>query len=290
MMALSLIQGTAWRVATLAAAVGLTLSLAFLAQPVSADPPGNNGTVKIDGIPFDAHPDNEPHPGCVFQVDFYGYDEGDLYASVLFEAWPPTGAGDGDVLLFEDGIFIGEDDSSGGGSEAGLDASRTYDLTDALAGYEAHPIQGYHVKLTVHADGSQGDDRKHKVFWVECDVTPSPSPTASPSPTETASPTASPSPTETASPTASPSPTETASPTASPSPTATEGVGPGQESPPPTQREGQLPGVPTGPGGQLPDTAVAPSSGVLPAAVLAILMVISLLALATARLAPPNDR
>ena len=49
-----------------------------------ADPPGNNGTVKIDGVEFDDHPDNEPHVGCEFQVDFYGFDEGDLYADVTF--------------------------------------------------------------------------------------------------------------------------------------------------------------------------------------------------------------
>ena len=44
------------------------------------NPPGNNGTIKIDDVPFDDHPNNEPHVGCVFQVDFYGYDEGDLDA------------------------------------------------------------------------------------------------------------------------------------------------------------------------------------------------------------------
>ena len=31
--------------------------------------------------PFDDHPNNQPHVGCVFQVDFYGYDEGDLDAT-----------------------------------------------------------------------------------------------------------------------------------------------------------------------------------------------------------------
>jgi hypothetical protein len=146
----------------------LILVLTALVAPVSADPPGNNGTVKIDGIPFDDHPNNEPHPGCVFQVDFYGYDAGALFASVRFEHWNPTGDGHGDVLLHEEGIAIGEDDNSGGGSEAGLDASRTYDLSAQLAGQEPHPQQGFHIKLTVHADGSQGADVKHKVFWVDC--------------------------------------------------------------------------------------------------------------------------
>ena len=42
-----------------------------------ADPPGNNGTIKIDDVEFDDHPNNEPHVGCTFQVDFYGFDKGD---------------------------------------------------------------------------------------------------------------------------------------------------------------------------------------------------------------------
>jgi len=133
------------------------------AQPVAANPPGNNGTIKLDGIPFDDHPDNEPHVGCLFQLDFYGFDAGDLFADVQFDSIPPTGNGQ----LLTDRVFIGEDDNSGGGSEAGLDAARTYDLTTALSGVLAHPQQGFHIKVTVHADGSQGADTKYKVFWVD---------------------------------------------------------------------------------------------------------------------------
>lgn len=47
--------------------------------PASPNPPGNNGTIKVDDLPFDDHPDNEPHVGCTFQADFYGFDEGDLF-------------------------------------------------------------------------------------------------------------------------------------------------------------------------------------------------------------------
>lgn len=128
--------------------------------------PGNNGTVKVDGVPFDDLPNNEPHVGCTFQIDFYGYDEGDLYASVSFELDPPTGSMIG--ILSEDGIFIGEDSAAGGGSTAGLDASRTYDLSAAIAatGEPPHPHQGFHIGLTVNADGSIGSDVKHKEFWV----------------------------------------------------------------------------------------------------------------------------
>ena len=67
------------------------------------------------------------------------------------------------MTLLEDEVFIGEDDNSGGGSEAGLDASVTYTLD--FTGIEPHPNQGFHVKLTINADGSQGADVKHKVFW-----------------------------------------------------------------------------------------------------------------------------
>jgi hypothetical protein len=136
------------------------LALAGLAM-AAPNPPGNNGTIKIDDVPFDDAPDNEPHVGCTFQVDFYGFDEGDLFADVTFEAHPPTGPVQ---VLLTDRVFIGEDDNAGGGSQAGLDASATYTLD--FDGIEPHPNQGFHVKLTIHADGSQGADTKHKVFWV----------------------------------------------------------------------------------------------------------------------------
>jgi len=171
-----------WR--TLIGLIGMVAGALFLVGTIpgraAADPggpPGNNGTVKIDGTDFDSHPDNEPHVGCVFQVDFYGYDLGQLFADVTFEVHPPTG---NEVILEDDDIFIGEDDNSGGGSGAGLDASRTYDLTTLLAEFDPHPEQGWHVKLTVNADGSQGADVKHKTFWVTgCQPPPTTSTTSS---------------------------------------------------------------------------------------------------------------
>jgi hypothetical protein len=124
--------------------------------------PGNNGTVKIDRAPFDSHPNNEPHVGCTFQVDFYNYDKGVGNANVLFELHAPTLKGR--TLTVVNGDLtpnIGED-AAGGGTD--VDAQETYTL--AFTG-EPHAKQGYHVKLTVHAPGSQGADVKHKVFWVE---------------------------------------------------------------------------------------------------------------------------
>jgi hypothetical protein len=157
------------RSALIAGGAAVTAAVVLAAPAAAQNPPGNNGTVKVDDVEFDDHPDNEPHVGCVFQIDFYGYDEGDLFADVTFTAVPPTGSNE---VLLTDTVFIGEDDNSGGGSEAGLDASATYDLSDALAGFTPHPVQGHHVRLTVNADGSQGADVKHKVFWVEGCVPP----------------------------------------------------------------------------------------------------------------------
>jgi hypothetical protein len=163
----------------------LAAMLIGAAAPAGAQPgpPGNNGTVKVDGVVFDDHPNDEPHPGCTFQIDFYGFDAGELFADVTFEAVAPT---EQVVPLLVDTIAIGEDDNSGGGSEAGHDASVTYELTEALAAVAPHPEQGWHVELTVNADGSQGADTKHKVFWVSAcatDQPPSTPPSTPPSST-----------------------------------------------------------------------------------------------------------
>jgi hypothetical protein len=169
----------------------LPLALLALANPAGASPShtggpsGNNGTVKIDGKAFDSHPNNEPHVGCTFEVDFYGFDKGDdLDAKVTFAVQPPTGK---PAVLLTDTLPIGEDDNSGGGSEAGLDASREYDLSTYLVDvYPEHPQQGYHVKLTVNADGSRGADTKHKVFWVrDCTLPTTPPITTTDTPTDT---------------------------------------------------------------------------------------------------------
>jgi hypothetical protein len=152
-------------------------------------PPGNNGTVKVDDVPFDDHPNNEPHVGCIFQLDFYNYDEGDLMAEYTLELWSPTLPGSFESTLEEGEVFIGED-PNGGGTD--LDASVDPDIAAELAasGAEPHPQQGYHVRLTVHAEGSIGADVKHKMFWVTgCEVEGTTSPTTS-SPT-TSSPTTS---------------------------------------------------------------------------------------------------
>jgi hypothetical protein len=152
---------SAWRVASLP--IALVALLALAAPAAAQNPPGNNGTVKIDAQPFDNHPDNQPHVGCNFEVDFYGFDS-DAIANVIFELHPPTAADQTlTVTEGESQVPLGGTDNQGGGSEAGLDASEEYTLSFTGA---PHAQQGYHVKLTIHAPGMQGADVKHKVFWV----------------------------------------------------------------------------------------------------------------------------
>ena len=147
---------------------GLTLAVLAaslaIAVPVSAAP-GNNGTIKIDGVPWDdIHPNNEPHVGCEFQVDFYGFDANQP-VRLIFEAQAPSG----DEQVGATGLVLDGDDNSGGGSEAGYDGSVTPTLTFGPDLFE-HPKQGFHVKLTIHTPGADGPDVKHKVFWVTgCD-------------------------------------------------------------------------------------------------------------------------
>ena len=62
-------------------------------------------------------------------------------------------------------MFIGGD-AAGGAND--LDATVLINLADYdLSAFFEHPQQGFHIKLTVHADGSIGNDTKFKVFWVE---------------------------------------------------------------------------------------------------------------------------
>ena len=152
-------------VGTLLFAVGIIGAPAGLAERT---PGGNNGFVKVDGIDMDARPDNDPHPGCTFVLEFYNYDQGDLQASVTFELQPPTTRAADDQTILTDTVAIGEDPPGGSND---LDARRTYDLD--IRGAERQPNQGYHVKLTVNADGSRGSNVKHKTFWVDCGLPPS---------------------------------------------------------------------------------------------------------------------
>lgn len=82
------IAGILGGLATAPLLVGLSAAPVWAA---SAAPPGNNGTIKVDGQAFDQGHDNEPHPGCTFRLTFFGFDAGADTAAVTFDAQAPTG-------------------------------------------------------------------------------------------------------------------------------------------------------------------------------------------------------
>ena len=139
----------------------------------NGDPAGNNGTVTITPIgQDDGIPQNNPHVPCGFDIEWYGFDEGDdIISKVTLAMHAPTK----DVGLTLGGpseVFVGGDPATGAGTDTGFDGEATYYPT--FDG-EPHPKQGYHVKLTVNTPGSQGADTKHKVFWVEpCEASTTP--------------------------------------------------------------------------------------------------------------------
>ncbi|GAA1580198.1 MAG TPA: hypothetical protein VGN37_19520 [Actinocatenispora sp.] len=144
------------------------------------NPPGNNSTIKIEGEDISTPPDNNPHQGCTFQVEFYNYDKGAYYADVTFTDQAPTKDGGVHVVSGDTHPFIGGDDAGGGND---LDARVEY--TVAFTG-EPQPQQGYHIKITVEAPGSIGHNAKYKVFWVQgCEAPPTTPPTTPPATTDT---------------------------------------------------------------------------------------------------------
>lgn len=230
-------EGTRRRLAVGAGALGLAVAAvvtgvatgpAVLAdKPGGHNPPGNNGTFKIDGVPYDDGIDNEPHVTCEFRLVFFGFDK-DQRGTIEFRGQAPSGSGRVGGLT---NVLLSDDDAGGGLNDRDEIYYFSQDDLD-LSRLKAHPKQGYHLKVTV-LTGEPGG-KKHKVFWFKpcAGEAPSPSPTASP--TETGAPSPTVSPTETAAPSPTASPTETGSPTPT-GPTATDSPVPtGTATPTPT--------------------------------------------------------
>ena len=87
---------------------------ALPAGAAMAAPPGNNGTIKIDGVELgDKPPENNPHQGCSFTVEFYNYEEGPYNAQVIFQDQAPTSDAGVQVVSGDQNPFIGGDPAGG---------------------------------------------------------------------------------------------------------------------------------------------------------------------------------
>jgi hypothetical protein len=172
------------RLGHLTVAAGMLLAVAGMATaPAKADPKGNNGTVKLDGLdlndgpghtgkpndPDETDPDNDPHVTCGFQLEFFNFDLGQK-ADITFTAHPPTGSNG--ILLSQSQVVISDDGTGGANNDP--DAVFDYDVTtdfDVSQFTSVHPIHGWHIKLDLtlySADGKKvPGGQKHKVFWAE---------------------------------------------------------------------------------------------------------------------------
>lgn len=148
------------RAARILAPVVGAACLLLPATAASADPPGNNGTVKIGEVDVDVTNANDPHVECIFELRFFGFDEGQT-ATITFSIHPPSGS---PTELFSETTEI-SDDPAGGGQD--LDAVLEFNGADfGLENFTAHPKQGFHVKLDILTDDG---GVKHKVFWLDCE-------------------------------------------------------------------------------------------------------------------------
>lgn len=160
-----------------ATAAGAVIGAPALAATPTGDPGGNNGTVKIDGVLVDSKNDNdvdnEPHVPCTFEVEFFGFDEGQT-ADIKLYGHPPSSEQPRFDLLIDLQDQVVSDDAAGG---ADPDPDRVFPFSVAdleEAGLEPHPNQGFHLRLDVFSEGLPGG-QKHKTFWVKPCETESPS-------------------------------------------------------------------------------------------------------------------
>lgn len=199
----------------ISAVLGLALSVfgaLAIAQPASAtggdQPPGADGSVKIDENPVDDDPSNEPHVECGFSLQFFGFDDGTNHADVKFYAWPGTG----DKTEVTPQLGASSFDFEGG-RPAGNTLNHTEDYELDTSGITPNDKGEVHIKVDVTVTDAGGKElfHKYKVFWVKACTTDTPTETPTPTPTvtETPTPTGTPTPTAT-SPTATPSPGPTA--------------------------------------------------------------------------------
>ncbi len=130
------------------------------AKGSSGDPAGNNGTFKVDGLPYSDGMANEAHVTCGFRLKFFGFDEGQT-GDITIAGRAPSGSG---VVSSRTGVLISDDAVGGGPNDP--DALVEYTASDLdLTGLTAHPKQGYHLKVTLSTDTPGGV--KHKVFWFQ---------------------------------------------------------------------------------------------------------------------------
>ena len=125
------------------------LALLFLAvSPAYADPPGNNGDVKIHEGAGESSPEqaNDPHV-CTFHIHGFNFDGG-ASGTWRIEGWPPTGGG------------------TYNGTWGPADANGEW--RDPKATAMSLPPGHYKLFVWQKLPNDPPGGPKQKVFWVDC--------------------------------------------------------------------------------------------------------------------------
>src|SRR5947208_690641 len=125
------------------------LALLFLAvSPAYADPPGNNGDVKLHEGAGESNPmeANDPHV-CTFHIHGFNFD-GSASGTWRIEGWPPTGGG------------------TYNGTWGPADASGNW--REPKAGAMTLPAGHYKLFVWQKLPNDPPGGPKQKVFWVDC--------------------------------------------------------------------------------------------------------------------------
>ncbi|MFU8854592.1 hypothetical protein ACNAW0_27005 [Micromonospora sp. SL1-18] len=150
-------------------AAAATACLAFAAPAWATgnphNPPGDNGTVKIDGPPFTDKVDNKPHVTCEFELEFFNFDK-DQRANLTLWAQAPSATPKDKVVWSKKDVLISDDPASGAANDHDVVIKLSANDLD-LTGLTLHPKQGYHLKLDVKLIGGKSSGAKSKVFWLQ---------------------------------------------------------------------------------------------------------------------------
>ncbi|HEV8536863.1 MAG TPA: hypothetical protein VGR87_14245 [Candidatus Limnocylindria bacterium] len=132
----------------LLALVAAMALLLLSATPAYADPPGNNGTVKIHEGAGEDQPEtaNDPHV-CTFHIHGFNFDGGSS-GTWHIESWSPTNNG------------VTRDGTWGPASTSG-------EWREPKAGAMSLPDGHYKLFVKQTVPATPGGE-KHKVFWVGC--------------------------------------------------------------------------------------------------------------------------
>jgi hypothetical protein len=129
----------------------------------------NRGFIQVEGENIDDIPQNKPHQGCVFTIEFRNFDGTGLVTATLTLINPTPGGSTSATATLED-------DPAGGGHD--LDATIVMSLSNIPGIEDVEPLMiagkpSLHVRLDVTTPWGE----KHHVFWaMNCPPQPPPPP------------------------------------------------------------------------------------------------------------------